>query len=118
MNTAILDPGTPTQGIPVVAPTIRMHRIPQQRPARGEWPDLKSGRPSRPSRLIRHRGPRRRIHGLLDTRSLAVATAGYVIADGVYGGPLSFLAGWASIAFFGGALAIASLAEALLSLSG
>lgn len=115
MNTAVLDPGTPTQGIPVVAPTVRMPRIPQQRPLRGEWPDLKSGRPSRPSRLIRHRGPRRRrVHGLLDVRVLAVATAGYVIADSVFGGPLRFLAGWVGIAFFGGALALASLAEGLL----
>jgi hypothetical protein len=114
IQTASHGPASPTQGIPV-APTVRIPRIPQQRPSRGDWPDLKSGRPSRPSRLIRHRGPRRRrVHGLLDTRVLAVATTGYVIADAAYGGPLNWLTGWAGIAFFGGLLVLASLAEALL----
>jgi hypothetical protein len=114
IQTASHGPASPTQGIPV-APTVRIPRIPQQRPLRGDWPDLKSGRPSRPSRLIRHRGPRRRrVHGLLDTRVIAVTTAAYVMTDAVFGGPLSWLTGWAGIAVFGGLLALASLAESLL----
>jgi hypothetical protein len=95
-------------------------RIPRQRTVHDGFPDMRSGRPSRPSGLARHHARRSAVAtvqipaDMLDTRVLAVTAAGYVIADSVFGGPLSFVTGWAGIAFFGGLLALASLAEALL----